>query len=238
MPTVDRTQPLRIAILEAGSPPARLGDRFSTYGAMTARLLGSEHACTVFDARAGHLPDRAEAFEACAITGSAAGVNDSLPWIATLVGFLRALPTDTKCVGLCFGHQIMAEAFGGRVENVGWGLGLHTYDVVARAPYTDDVARIVVPVTHQDQVVERPPGARVLAGSRFTPNGVLAYADRAALSCQCHPEFEPDFFRALTEGHRAGKDDPDLARAAMASLAASDDRARVGAWIRRFLAEA
>ncbi|MFD0934388.1 type 1 glutamine amidotransferase [Methylobacterium trifolii] len=203
-------------------------------------MLGDAHAYTVFDVRAGRLPEHPQGFDAYAITGSAAGVYDPLPWIANLIGFLRALPPSVKLVGICFGHQVMAEAFGGRAGKApnGWGLGLHAYDVVERAPFMDAATRIAVPASHQDQVLERPPGARVLAASAFTPLAMLAYADRAALSVQCHPEFEPDFARALTEGHRAGADDPALVEAALASFDAPHDSARLGGWIRRFLESA
>ncbi|AWN36288.1 type 1 glutamine amidotransferase [Methylobacterium radiodurans] len=227
---------MRIAILETGRPPARLS-HFPSYAAMSADLLGPGYACAAFDVRAGEWPDPA-AHEAFLITGSPAGVYDPLPWIADLVAFLRALPPDRKLVGICFGHQVMAEAFGGRAEKAscGWGLGLHAYDITARAPFMDAAAHIAVPVSHQDQVTVPPPGARVLAGSAFTPYGVLEYADRAALSCQCHPEFRPDYARALTRNHGAALRDPALMERALASLEAPHDSARLGGWIRRFLA--
>ncbi len=226
---------MRIAILETGRPPDRLSG-FPSYGAMSADLLGPGHASATYDVRAGAWPDM-DAHEAFLITGSAAGVYDPLPWIAELIAFLRALPVERKLVGICFGHQVMAEAFGGRAEKSsrGWGLGLHAYDVVARAPYMDAGPSIAVPVSHQDQVTVLPPGARVLAGSAFTPYGVLEYGDRAALSCQCHPEFEPDYARALTRDHRAAMQDLALVERALASLDAPHDSARLGGWIRRFL---
>lgn len=227
---------MRIAILEAGSPPARL-DTFPSYGAMTARMIGPAHDSTIFDVRAGHLPQDPDAFDGYAITGSAAGVYDPLPWIAPLIAFLRALPAQKRLVGICFGHQIMAEAYGGRAvrSEKGRALGLHAYQVHERAPFMDATTWIAVAAFHQDQVVEPPPATRVLAASAFTPYAMLAYDDRAALSVQFHPEFEPDYTRALVAGHQDAQDHPDRARAALASLDAPDDRHRVGTWIRTFL---
>ncbi len=105
---------MRIAILETGRPPDRLPG-FPSYAAMSADLVGPDHAYATFDVRAGAWPDPAD-HEAFLITGSPAGVYDPLPWIAELIAFLRTLPADRKLVGICFGHQILAEAFGGRAE--------------------------------------------------------------------------------------------------------------------------
>ena len=99
----------------------------------------------------------------------------------------------------------------------------------------DDAAQIAVAAFHQDQVVALPPAARVLAASAFTPYAMLAYDDRAALSVQFHPEFEPAYTRALIAGHSEATTDPERAKAALASLDAADDRSRVAGWIRRFL---
>jgi GMP synthase-like glutamine amidotransferase len=128
----------------------------------------------------------------------------------------------------------MAEAFGGRVEksDKGWGVGLQAYDLVGEAPWLDGAGSIAVPVSHQDQIVVRPPHATVLAASAFTPYGMLAYRDQPAISMQFHPEFAPDYARALIAHRRAILPDPD---AALASLGGPDDRARVAGWIRRFL---
>ena len=230
---------MNIAILETGHPPQRLCRRIPSYGAMVEALIGDGHRFARFDVTAGHWPEAPDSFDAFAITGSPASVYDPIPWVEDLLGFLRDLDPSKKLVGLCFGHQALAQALGGRVERSerGWGLGLHRYDVVERATFIDDAQPIAVPVSHQDQVVALPPGARVLAGSAFTPYGVLNWSDRPALSFQCHPEFAPDYARALTDGHRAGTADPALVPAALASLEAPHDSDRVGGWIRRFLRE-
>src|SRR3546814_14651521 len=74
------------------------------------------------------------------ITGSPAGVYDGLPWIMRLIAWLREAKGRTKLVGICFGHQVMAQAFGGNVAkaDTGWGIGLHRYDVNERASWMDD----------------------------------------------------------------------------------------------------
>ena len=225
---------MKVAILETGKPPAELIPRFGTYPAMFARLLGPGFETVPYDVEAGALPEQG-AYEAALVTGSPAGVYDDLPWIAPLEAWLRAARGRTKLVGVCFGHQIMAQAFGGRVEKSerGWGVGLQTYDVCRPAPFMDGEERVAIPVSHQDQIVVQPPESAVLSASDFSPYGVLGYTNQPALSMQFHPEFEADFARALIEVRRERLPDPD---AAIASLSRPDDRARVAGWIRRFLA--
>ena len=230
---------MKIGILQTGAPPEPLAARFPSYSHMFQQLLGTNgDTFSTYDVRAGGFPDRVDAEDAYVITGSSAGVYDDLPWIEPLKDFLVAAQgRGLKLVGVCFGHQIMAEAFGGKVikSPKGWGVGLATYDVHEHEPWMDDATAIAVPVSHQDQVVELPPAARVIAGSDFTPCGALAYTDQPAISFQQHPEFAPEYARTLIEARRGTRYDDAQADAAIESLRQPNDRARVGRWIRRFL---
>lgn len=227
----------RIAILETGAPPSALQPRFGDYGDMFDALLGEDFATQRFDVAAGGLPDPA-AFQGAVITGSAAGVYEDHAWLPSLFDWIRRAKGRARLVGVCFGHQAMAQALGGRVEKSdrGWGLGLHVYDVVSAEPWMQPAApRIALPCSHQDQVVEPPRDARVWLASAFTPFAGLAWgAD--AISIQPHPEFAPDFAAALAEGRRGRIADALIDRAAD-SLEAPNDRALVGGWIRRFLTD-
>ena len=224
---------MKLAILETGRPPAALANRFGDYPTMFARMLGPEFETATFDAENGQLPDDPSAHSAYLVTGSPAGVYEPLPWIAPLQEFIRSA-TSSKMVGVCFGHQIMAEALGGRVEKSakGWGAGLHHYAIVAAEPWLDGNGSIAVPASHQDQVVVQPPNTEVVAASPFTEYAALAWTDRPAISFQFHPEFAPAFAKALIERRYDIVPDPD---AAIASLDAPNDSARVAGWIRRFL---
>jgi GMP synthase-like glutamine amidotransferase len=228
----------RLGLLQAGKPPAELEARFGDYAAMFEHMLGrDDFDFTIFDVAAGALPARPEAFDAYLVTGASAGVYDPLPWIALLKDFLVQAKGRAAMVGVCFGHQIMAEAFGGKVikSPKGWGVGLHTYDVRQRRDWMDAAPAIAIPASHQDQVVELPPAARVVAGSDFTPFGMLAYEDQPAVSIQLHPEFDPPFAQALIESRRKMRIADDVATAAVESLQAPNDNARVGGWLRDFL---
>ncbi len=226
---------VKLGILETGTPPAPLVERFGRYPEMFGRLLGGELPYESYDVAAGELPGDPADHDAYLITGSPAGVYEPLDWIEPLTAFLRAARGRAKLVGICFGHQVMAEAFGGHVEKVerGWGVGLHTYPIVRREPWMDGSTAVSIPASHQDQIVLQPPGTDVLASSVFTPYAALAWRDQPAVSFQFHPEFTPDYAKALIELRRDRLPDPD---AALASLDRPNDNGRVGAWIRRFLA--
>lgn len=230
---------MKLGILETGQPPAEVIDEFGDYPAMFRRLFGEDaYAYRTFEVVAGKLPDAPEACDAYVVTGSSAGVYDPLPWIEPLKDFLRAAKGRAALVGVCFGHQVMAEAFGGKVEKseLGWGVGLHRYDVAAPQDWMEPVGRIAVPASHQDQVVVPPPGATVVAGSSFCPFGMLAYEDARAISIQLHPEFEPAYAKALIETRRGVRYTDHQADGAILSFEQPDDRARVGGWIKGFLA--
>jgi GMP synthase-like glutamine amidotransferase len=228
---------MRIGILRTGAPPGDLAPRFGRYEDMFARLLGPGFTTQAYDVAAGQWPAPGAAHPAYLITGSAAGIYEPLPWIPPLLDFLRATRGKAKLVGICFGHQAMAQAFGGEVAKSerGWAAGLQDYELVAHRAWMgeDPPARIAVPVSHQDRVTVAPPDAEVLAHSDYSPFGMLGWGDEA-LSMQFHPEFEPDYARALIELRRARLPQPD---AAIASLDRPDDRARVAGWIRAFLTQ-
>jgi GMP synthase-like glutamine amidotransferase len=223
---------MKLAILESGVPPEPLADEFGSYPDMFAELLGVGFEIETFDVQSGDLPEPA-AHGAYLVTGSPAGVYDPLPWIQPLQEFIRGA-SDAKMVGVCFGHQVMAQALGGEVikSPKGWGAGLHRYKVVHPQRWTNGEREVAIPASHQDQVVRQPPSTTIVARSDFTPFAALAWTDRPAISFQFHPEFSVGYAKALIEKRFDRVNEPD---AALASLDAPNDNAVVAGWIRKFL---
>jgi GMP synthase-like glutamine amidotransferase len=178
---------MKLAILETGYPPGNLADEFGDYSEMFQRLLGPGFEVKSFDVQSGVLP-AADGHNAYLITGSPAGVYDPLPWIAPLEQFIRDAG-DAKMVGICFGHQAMAEALGGHVEKSekGWGAGLHRYTVVRPEPWIDTAGTIAIPALTIRQSIgpfaaRASSKARAMLAGSVTSHWIAAPATRPATS--------------------------------------------------------
>lgn len=231
-------KPFRLGVLEAGQPNADLASTAGSYLDMIRAALGAQFTYEVLDLQRGELPAPDAGSDGYIITGSTFSAYDPIPWIAHLHQWLKELSVDTPVVGICFGHQVMARAYGGTVERARQGLavGLHSYEVRLRQSWMDDVGRFVIPVSHYDQVVERPPAGGVFASNDFCAQAGLVYQDRRAMSVQGHPEAPLELVaRAIDRWERRGLIGPSEAKRARASMNQPDDRARVMSWIGRFL---
>ncbi len=225
---------MTIGILETGRPPAALRAQWGTYDDMIRTMLGRDRNYRSYDVQAGELPADPTECSAYVITGSSAGVYDDLPWIPPFLDCLRTVRGQAKLVGICFGHQAMAKAFGGDVVKSlkGWAVGLHRYNIIEPPPGMREPLAFAIPAFHQDQVVTLPPGARVLAASDFTPFASIGYDDDT-VSVQGHPEFSPVFCAALIEAERDVYGP--LAGPALLSLLQPEDGGRAADWLRHFI---
>ncbi len=231
---------MRLGILKTDSVRPELSARFGEYPDMFMRLLESadpQLLFCVYDVEQGQLPADIDECDAYLITGSRVSAYDDVLWIPPLTTFIETLHTQQKkLIGICFGHQLIAQALGGAVEKSpkGWGVGLHTHEFCDLPWWHDGEAPgLDILVSHQDQVVRPPCGAQVVARSDFCEFAALQMGDHV-LTFQGHPEFVTDYARALMEA-RVDVIEQGVHERGMASLSGEHQGVRVAKWIVNFL---
>lgn len=133
-------------------------------------------------------------FDKYIITGSLASAYANSGWILGLKQFCReAAGRGAKLIGICFGHQLLAEAFGGKVEpaKADWGVGKRVSKLTGDnylAKYFPK-GEFVLEYSHHDQVVSPPPNSKILSSSSFCPIESLSIGN-FGLTFQGHPEFD------------------------------------------------
>jgi GMP synthase-like glutamine amidotransferase len=226
---------LLVGLLECDHVDERFRDASDgDYLQLFARLFGA-HAPDLelrpYDVIGGELPAAPDECDGWVCTGSRHSAYDDLPWIAGLLDFIRAVAASGRpYVGICFGHQALAQALGGRVERSpdGWGAGVRPLALA-------DGTSLRLHFMHQDQVVELPPGGEALGSADHCPVAVLAVGDRL-LGIQAHPEFTDAYTEALLVD-RELRIGVEATADAMATLGGPTDDGAAARWIGRFLAQ-
>lgn len=187
----------------------------------------------------GQFPDSVTDCDAYLCTGSKYSVYDNVDWIQELQRFVRELYAREKIfVGVCFGHQMLGHALGGKVEKTqaGWCVGAHTFQVNHperwMTPFQSTYRLLMM---CQDQIVALPPDSTVLTSTPVCPVGMLRVGPRM-LGLQAHPEFPVVYERALLED-RVSRIGAEKVAAGLESLAAPVDADRVGEWMVNFIRE-
>jgi GMP synthase-like glutamine amidotransferase len=209
------------------------------YPDMFAALLeGRGITLRIYDLPAGQFPQTLAECAGWISTGSRSSVYDDERWIEGFAHLVKGCQREGRpFVGICFGAQMIGHALGGQVERSsrGWGVGVKRVEVEAGESWMDPPAEsFKVLNSHQDQIERLPPGARVLGSSRHCPVAMLAVGEHL-LGIQGHPEFVPEYSRALMEYRRGWLIPDEVVEAGLASLEEPADTALLSSWIVSFL---
>jgi len=241
----DASRPLLIGILKTDSVRAEFrelhGDYPDMFRALLSRAAGEPGSGPVafveYDVQHGVYPADPEACDGYVITGSRDSVYDDLPWIARLTDYVRLLHRRRqKLIGICFGHQLVAQALGGEtlVAPGGWAVGVHDSEVVATRPWMQPASdRFALLSSHQDQVTRLPQEAHLLARNSFCPVAAFGIGDHI-LAVQGHPEFDKPYAEALMRFRRARLGEA-VFEAGLASLERPTQQTLIGQWMLAFL---
>lgn len=229
---------MKIGILVTGHIDEPHIENYGGYAQMFKRLFsaaGVTFEYEVFYVIDDQWPDYIDSCDGWLITGSASGVYDNTPWMQKLKKWIiHAHEQHIPMVGICFGHQIIAQAFAGTVEKYsqGWGVGPHCYQL--NDFLLEGKGEIQLHAVHQDQVIKKPLNAVCLASSQFCENAILAYGN-TILTVQAHPEFTKEYAIDLLEFHQGHAISQEPAQQALAKLKSNysvDDMA-VARWMAR-----
>jgi GMP synthase-like glutamine amidotransferase len=231
---------MQIALLGCDDVPQRFRHIAGGYRDMFEKLLAPhvpDLALTWIDLYHGEPPPSPSAFDGYVCTGSRCSVYEDRPWIGDLKAFVRsAHDAHAPFVGICFGHQMLAEALGGKVEQAdyGWGIGVHDMQIVKPEQWmVPERAHCRLQYMHADQVQRMPEGSTLIASAAHCPVAMFRVGD-GMLGIEGHPEFPAAYEQALLlerkERIGAGRVD-----AALATVNDPTDEQVVGGWIAAFL---
>jgi len=237
---VEGCERMKIGILQCDSVRTQFQRQHGDYPAMIEALFRQVSPTVTFktyDVTEGCYPSDVDECDAYITTGSKASVYDAAAWIASLQTFIiRLRNEEKKLLAICFGHQLVAQAFGGKVtkSNNGWGVGVHSMQVALTKPWMEPpLATCNVLVSHQDQIEKLPVGATLIAASDFCPYAMFQLDD-AILAIQGHPEFTKPYARDLMGFRRELLGEP-LYKVGIESLQSITDEQAIARWMLAFI---
>ncbi|OAE23378.1 hypothetical protein AXG93_1660s1370 [Marchantia polymorpha subsp. ruderalis] len=198
----------RFCILLTGHASDYTQRLYGGYSQMFIKLLGDPRDMwDVFPVVEGVFPAEEDLgkYDGFVVTGSRHDAHGDDEWIVKLCALLQTLhERRTKMLGVCFGHQVLSRALGGRTgkAEVGWEVGVRNVqltDAMFAKPYAAGAPPVIrIYESHRDQVKEIPPGGELLGFSERTGIEMYAVGDNI-LAIQGHPEFSEDVVRDIVD---------------------------------------
>ena len=212
---------MRIGILQTGHGTPEMIEAQGDIDSIFMRLLGGRgFAFQTFAVVDGAFPGGVDDADGWLITGSKHGAYEDHDWIPPLEQLIRDIYADGRpMIGVCVGHQIVAQALGGKVAKFGggWSVGHRSYEINGETMHLN--------AWHQDQVVDLPDGAEVIGSNEFCAHAALLY-DNRILTIQPHPEFDAEVIDLLIRTRGPGVVPEDLLKAANDNLSKPTDSDR------------
>jgi len=224
-----------IGILQCGHTHGEVAEAHGDYDALFHRLFyGQGLQFQTWNVVDMEFPESTDAAEGWLLTGSRHGVYDPLPFIAPLEAFIREAHSARRpMVGIFFGHQVIAQALGGRVEKFagGWQVGHRRYTL-------EDGRQLALNAWHQDQVLDPPQSSRTVGRTEGCAHAALLYGDHI-YTLQPHPEIpDPVLDTYLTARWGAAGYPDGLFDEVKAAMGQPSHEAAMAAELARFLKEA
>ena len=231
---------MRIGILNTDTLKSEFDTKYGQYPVMFSNvLLQAEPNLQIrtYEVQFGDYPAALDECDAYLITGSKVSAYDDIAWIHELKSFVRSIHQhQKKLIGICFGHQLIAEALGGKVErsNGGWHVGVHGATLKKNTTLFGSAQQeFNLIYNHQDQVLKIPQESILLASCKNCPVAMLAIEDHI-LSFQGHVEFDVAYAKDLLEMRRSILGEDTYLKASD-SLKEKTENAKVTDWILKFL---
>ncbi|MDC0221101.1 GMP synthase [Gammaproteobacteria bacterium] len=231
---------MKLGILNTDTVKPEFAAKHGEYPDMFAELfhlVDPDISLMTYEVVHGEYPSDIDEVDGYVITGSKLSVYDDIPWINDLKNFVRQLHSEEKkIIGICFGHQLVAEALGGKTgqAETGWCVGVHKNKFTdAAEDYGLTRSEFKIPSNHKDQVLELPPGGKLLARTETCPISAMGLGDHI-LTFQGHPEFSEGYARALLDMRRKIFGEMRY-REAINSFKNETNNSQVASWILDFI---
>ncbi|MCP4298821.1 MAG: GMP synthase [Proteobacteria bacterium] len=200
---------MKLGIFQCDQVREELRDEYHSYPKMFQDLfhsVGGKLHYQIFNVVEDEYPEAVDQCDAYLVSGSSHSAYEDLPWVINLISYIKLLDQKEKpMVGVCFGHQIIAQALGGKViEQIdkGWGVGIDCFNILNKGVFADTNQKsISLLMSHKDQVSKLPLDCVVSQSNEFCPIAGFI-KNRHILTFQGHPEFTKEFLRALMSFRR------------------------------------